>query len=273
VPVPHDSDTSRPGAAQTVVRAADLLGTIGRAGEASFSELTRATGLANPTPRRLLVSLIGSGLVTQDEARGRYRLGPEIHALGQLARPSFGFHDFARDSLSTLAEFSGDTAFPSALDGFSTVCLHGEEGRHPIRTHVLNVSDRHPLGLGAASPATLAAIPEADAARTLAVNADRIHARFPEIEIERLQDLVADARPTGVALNPGLVFPGSWGIAVAIRAPSGEGIGAVTIAAIESRMTRERQAELRPQLVAEAGRIEKLMVQFGTAGPFVTAAE
>ena len=269
----HGTDIRGSGAAQTVVRAADLLGAIGRAREVSFSELARATGLANPTLRRLLVSLIETGLVTQDRMRGRYRLGPETYALGQLARPAHGFHEVARDSLATLAERSGDTAFLSALDGFSTVCLHREEGRYPIRTHVLNVSDRHPLGLGAASLAILAALPEAEAHRILSVNADRIHARFPEIEIARLEALVTEARPTGVALNPGLVFPGSWGIAAAVRAPTGEVVGALTIAAIESRMTPDRQAELSAPLLAEARRIEKLMAQFGAAGPFLAAAE
>lgn len=252
--------------AQTVSRATGVLRLIGKMGEARFSALARASGLANPTLRRLLVSLIDAGLVQHDKEGALYRLGSEAYVLGQLAKPRFGFHDLARDSLARLADLSGDCAFLSALDGLSTICIHREEGQYPIRTHVLNVGDRHPLGLGAAALAILAALPAGEADRILEANADGICETRADIDISTLSDLVEDARKTGVALNPGLVFPGSWAIAAAIRAPSGEVLGALTIAAIESRMTPDRQKDLSVPLLVEVRRIEKLLSQFGSDG-------
>ncbi len=259
--------------AQTVLRAAKVLHAIGAAQEATFSALKEATEFPNPTLRRLLVSLIETGLVTQDGGSGRYRLGSEAYVLGQLARPAFGIHDLARDSLKRLAEVSADTAFLSVVDGMSTVCLHREEGRFPIRTHVLSVGDRHPLGMGGAGLAILAALPDEEAGRILNANTDVIRSARPEIKIARLENLVKQARPTGVALNPGLVFPGSWAIAAAIRAPSGEIAGALTIAAIESRMTPDRQSELSAPLLAEVRRVERLMDRFGAEGLRLGAAQ
>ncbi|MEH6519590.1 IclR family transcriptional regulator [Sulfitobacter sp.] len=252
--------------AQTVLRAADVLRLVGRLRSARFSDLARESGLPNPTLRRLLVSLIEAQLVHHDKEQARYRLGSEAYVLGQLARPDFGFHDLARDSLARLAVLSGDCAFLSALEGLSTVCLHREEGQYPIRTHVLNVGDRHPLGLGAAALAILSILPDAEVEDILNANAESIRKTRAELDVPALLQQVADARATGVALNPGLVFPGSWAIAAAIRAPSGEILGALTIAAIESRMTPERQKELTGPLLDEVQRIEKLLAKFGSGG-------
>lgn len=257
---------NRAGAAQTVLRAVEVLRLIGRLRAARFSDLARETGLPNPTLRRMLVSLIEVQLVHHDKEKARYRLGSEAYVLGQLARPDFSFHDLARDSLTRLAKLSGDCVFLSALEGLSTVCLHREEGQYPIRTHVLNVGDQHPLGLGAAALAILSALPEAEAQGILEANADAIRTHRAEVDVSMLAPLIADARATGVALNPGLVFPGSWAIAAAICAPSGKVLGALTIAAIESRMSSERQKELSGPLLSEVRHIEKLLAQFGSDG-------
>lgn len=264
---------SRMDTAQTVLRAANVLRKIGQHGAVRFADLARATGLPNATLRRLLVSLIETGLVTHDRDAKQYRLGAESYVLGQMAQPSFGYHDLARDSLVRLAKISGDTAFLSARDGLSTVCLHREEGRYPIRTHVLNVGDRHPLGMGAAALAILSALPAQQSYDILEANTEFLLEQRPELNLGELSDLVAEARAAGFALNPGLIFPGSWAIAAALKAPSGEVIGALTIAAIESRMSPERQTELSVPLLKEVSRIERLLSRFGQTGAPLEAAE
>ena len=120
--------------AQTVTRAALVLRTIRRRCGVRFSDLARETRFANPTLRRMLVSLINANLVQHNKENALYRLGSEAYILGELARPAFGFHDLARDSPAKLAGLTGDCAFLSVLDGLSTVCLHREEGQYPIRT-------------------------------------------------------------------------------------------------------------------------------------------
>lgn len=257
------NDERNKGGAQSVARAASVLQTVGALGTAQFSALARQTKLPNPTLRRLLVSLIEAGLVDQEAGTGHYRLGIQSYILGQLAGRHFRFHDLSRDGLHRLAQISGDCAFLSVRDGFSTVCLHREEGRYPIRTHVLNVGDRHPMGIGAAALAILAALPEATSTKILDVNKPQIALERPDVDLEQVRDLVSQARDAGFALNPGLVFEGSWAIACAVRAPSGEVIGAITIAAIKSRMTPERQAELSEPLIREAQRLEFLMEELG----------
>lgn len=252
--------------AQTVLKAAAVLKAIGRLQGARFSELGRETGFANPTLNRLLQSLIETRLVNHDKKMALYHLGSEAYVLGQLAQPDFSFHDLARASLARLAEISGDTAFLLALDGLSTICLHREEGQYPIRTHVLQVGDRHPLGLGAGAIAILAALSADESENILNINADAIHDVRADISISELMSHVNVAREQGYGLNPGLVFPGSWAIAAAIRGPSGEILGALNIAAIESRLTSERQIELSKPLFKEVQKIEKLLMRYGQSG-------
>lgn len=261
------------GGAQSVMRAAAVLRSVGQLGPAQFSALSRQTLLPNATLRRLLISLIEAGLVDQEESTGHYRLGVQAYVLGQLAGRHFRFHDLARDGLYRLAQTSGDCAFLSVREGFSTVCLHREEGRYPIRTHVLNVGDRHPMGMGAAALAILAVLPERTASKIIEVNKPEIAKARPDLDLEQVDALVAQARAAGFALNPGLVFPGSWAIAAAVRAPSGEVIGAITIAAIEARMTSERQMELSVPLLREAKRLEYLMAELGPDMMMSVAAE
>nr|WP_305123220.1 IclR family transcriptional regulator [Roseomonas sp. GC11] len=225
--------------------------------------LVQASGLNRPTARRLLLALIRGGLVEQDPQSRRYHLGPESYVLGTLAADRFGIHRLARDGLARLAQASGDTAFLSVRRDLFSVCLHREEGPFPVRTHVLAAGMRHPLGVGGAGLALLAALPEAEAEEVMARNAPLLAEAYPQHRPERLRALLAGARAAGYAINPGLVVAHSWGIGVAVRDAAGEPVAALSLAAIESRLGPERQPELAALLREEATRLEARLRDFG----------
>lgn len=84
---------------------------------------------------------------------------------------------------------------------------------------------------------------------------------------DELRRRVELARAQGYAVNPGLILTNSWGVGVAIRYPGGGVAGAISIAAIDSRMQEPRQSELAALLRQEASRIEsKLAEQFRDRG-------
>ncbi|MFG1266397.1 IclR family transcriptional regulator [Xanthobacter sp. DSM 14520] len=252
------SGESAGGGTQSIERAVALLLTVGRSAPegARLSDLVRLCGLPKPTVRRVLLALVRTGLLDQDEVTRRYHVGPEAYVLGTLAGTRFGIHALAMDGLARLARTSGDCAFLSVPRGAFSVCLHREEGTWPIRTHVLQAGDRHPLGIGAGGLALLAALPDAEVERMLAANAPALAAYYPGYGVEVLRAQVADARARGYALNPGLYVAGSWGIAVPVLGPDGRPLGALSLAAIESRLSPERQAELVPLLKREAQTLE-----------------
>lgn len=249
--------------AQSVDRALKLLSMVGRQGERGLglAEAVEASGINKPTARRLLLALMRAGLVHQAETDRRYYLGEEAYILGTLASPRFGLLRLAMPSLTRLASKTADSTFLSVRRGAISVCLHREEGTFPIRTHALQVGYEHPLGAGAGSLAMLAALPDDEMEAVMKTNAPVMEARYPLLTPQELRRHLALARTRGYAVNPGLILANSWGVGVAVRHPDGSVAGAISIAAIDSRMQPPRQGELGQLLMAEAVLVEAALAE------------
>jgi DNA-binding IclR family transcriptional regulator len=237
------------GGTQAVARALSLLSLVGRGGAQGLglAQIAAASGLARPTARRLLLALGAARMVEQDRDTRRYHLGPETYLLAGFATERHGILHHARDSMVRLARDTGDTVLLTVPQDDHTLCLERIEGDFPVRTHALMRGDRKPAGVGAGALAMLAALPKAEAAALL----DRLAPLVGEW-MSGLQEDLAHARAQGHALNPGRIVAGSWGLGVAIPWPDGRPAGALSIAAIENRMTPARQADLAAALHREA---------------------
>ncbi|WAJ29907.1 IclR family transcriptional regulator [Antarcticirhabdus aurantiaca] len=268
------SGASASGGAQAVERAFQLLGLVagGAARGLSLGEAVAGSGLNKPTARRLLLALMRARMVEQDEETRRYRLGPQLYVLGQIASRRHGLLEVSGDALRRLAAATGDTAFLSMRRDDYAVCLHREEGSHPIRTHALQAGDQHPLGVGAGSLAILAALPEAEVEAVLARIEPAIRESYAGYSLDVIREDVAQARNAGVALNPGRVLQNSWGLGRALRFPDGGVAGALSLAAIDGRMGEGRRPELARLLTEEAARIETRLARMFRAGPDDTQA-
>lgn len=254
-----DHDETAASGTQSVDRALSLLGMIARgpAEGVGLSVLVSGSGLNKATVRRLLLALIRSGMVEQEPATRLYHLGDEAHVLGALAAERPGLQRLAAESLMRLAQDTGDAAILSVRQGASSLCLARQDGAFPIRTHVLLPGQRHPLGVGAGSLAILAALPDDEVQSVLRANADHLAQGYPQLRPGDLVEQVARTRARGHALNPGLIFEGSWGMGIALRHSDSRLAGALSLAAVESRMRDDRQPELLARLQAEAARIER----------------
>lgn len=210
----------------------------------------RAGGLARPSAHRLLVSLADEGLVDRDPATGRWLLGPELYLLGARARPRYDVTDQAAPSVRRLAETTGESAFLSARRGDETVCLLREDGSFPLRSHVLHVGIRFPLGVASAGLALLAYLPDEEVEEVLA----RVDltpygdAHAPSAVRQR----VRRTRRDGYALNPGLLVEGSWGMAAAVFDDQERPRWALSLTGVERRFIPARRRELGPLLLREA---------------------
>ncbi|KND59069.1 Transcriptional regulator, IclR family [Candidatus Burkholderia verschuerenii] len=243
---------------QAIARALCVLRAVARTRTArvNLAQLVRDTELNKPTVHRLLLALMADGMVEQDPKSLRYFVGRECYVLGGIASERFGLGREAVDAVSRLARSSGDSAFFSIRSDVFAVCVLREDGDSPLKTHVLQPGTRHPLGVGAGSLAMIAALDDAEAERALKENAALIELAYPEFTPAFLRAEIATTRMNGFAVNEGHVVRGSWGVAAAVHAPSGEVVGALTIAAVESRLPKERQAVLGKQIVDEARRLE-----------------
>lgn len=263
---------------QSVDRALGLLSLIGRepAEGLPLGEIVSGSGLNKPTTRRLLLALMRAGLVEQEPQTRRYCLGEEAFVLGVLAARRHSLLEIAMEGLRRLSAETQDTSFLTVRRENYAICLHREEGTYPVRTHALQAGDQHPLGVGAGSLAMLAALPDDDVDRVIAANEAVLLARYPGFAPEALRADVVGTRARGFSLNPGRLVASSWGIGRAFRYPDGRVAGALSIAAIDSRMVPARQAELAVLLAREAERLEALLKQMfvskRAARPIVAAA-
>ncbi|MEQ1404558.1 IclR family transcriptional regulator [Neorhizobium sp. Rsf11] len=256
--------------AQAVERALQLLSIVGRGAEkgVALSDVVADSGLNKPTARRLLMALMRSRLLEQDELSRRYYLGGELYVLGMLASRRHGLLEMAGESLKRLSGLSADTSFVSMRRDDYAVCLHREEGTHPVRTHALLTGDQNPLGIGAGSLAMLAALPDSEVEAIVGRIESVIAVQYPGYSPETIREDVARTREAGYALNPGRVIANSWGIGMAILLPDGRLAGALSIAAIDSRMGEERQKELAGLLRQEVERVQsKLRALFSSQKP------
>lgn len=260
---------------QAVERALQLLSIVGRGAEkgVALADVVADSGLNKPTARRLLMALMRSRLVEQDELTRRYYLGGELYVLGMLASRRHGLLEMAGESLKRLSGKSADTSFVSMRRDDYAVCLHREEGTHPVRTHALLTGDQNPLGVGAGSLAMLAALPDAEVEGVLGRIEGVIAAQYPGYSPDIIREDVGRTRELGYALNPGRVIANSWGIGMAILLPDGRLAGALSIAAIDSRMGEARQKELAGLLAHEVERVQgRLKSLFSSEKPALRKA-
>jgi len=251
--------TTEPAGAQSVDRALGLLSAIARAGgnAVSINTLVDQSGLSRPTVRRMLLALIRAGLVEQDEDSRTYALGPESYVIGLMANRRFDLLDLAIDSLIALSRDSEDTSFLSIRRGSHSICLHREDGPFPIRTHALQAGQRHPLGVGAGAMAILAALPDREVEDVITDSAKVLASDYPGYSPDILREQVEDTRRRGWSVNPGLYLPNSWAVGIAVMAPGGEPIGALSVAALDTRMQPDRQLMIAELLKREKRSIEK----------------
>lgn len=252
----HNIDHTDTGA-QSVDRALLLLQRIGARGDdgGTLAGLAAETGLNKATVRRLLLALIRAGMAEQDDD-SRYYLGMQLQVLGAQASRRPNLMRAAQESVMRLGQATGDAALLTVRRGANTLCVMREEGSYPLRSHALVAGQTHPLGVGAGSLAILASLPDDEIATVLAAITPVLADRYPRLPPDELMRLIERTRTDGIALNPGLVIDGSWGLGIALHYPDRRLAGALSVAAVEARMRPDRLPDLTRHLRAEAAQIE-----------------
>ena len=250
---------SEPNHGQTIARASALLRALARRpGGSRLTDLAQETSLAKATALRLLRSLANEDLAHWDET-GLWRVGLGLVGLSSAAGNRDGLREAAQQSLLILAEKTGDTVFLSLRDGLEIVCLDRREGAFPIKTLMLSIGDRRPLGVGAAGMAVLAFLNKEDQASAVAAVAPRLR-DWPNHGVPLVWERIARSRADGFALNDGQIMSAMHALGVPIRNSSGSVVGALSVAAITERMVPPRLATIAAWLREEAQAIEARLI-------------
>jgi DNA-binding IclR family transcriptional regulator len=139
------------------------------------------------------------------------------------------------------------------------VCVGRTLGEFPIRTLTLDVGDRRPLGVGAGSLALLAGLSDDVVDEVCRLNQAWLR-DYPGFSRGHLLSLVARSRADGYAFNEHGVVPQMTGIGVAVNNPDGSPAAALSIGAINDRMSPSRVQTLVASLRDEAEALERLLV-------------
>lgn len=236
-----------------IARVGALLRAVGahQPAGASTTDIARTAGLARPTAHRLLAAMAEEGLVDRDLKTGRWSLGPELYLLGSSAATRYDIVDQARDIVAALARESGESAFLSARRGDETVCVFAQEGSFPLRSHVLHVGIRLPLGVASAGLVILSHLADRDIEAYFA-RVDASDGWGPMHSETKIRERIAATRRTGYAVNPALLVEGSWGIGAAVFDRNSQPAWALSLTGVETRFKPARRRELGALLLEQA---------------------
>ena len=250
--VRHNVDMDTVPGTQAISRAAAVLRVVSAAAPNPVSTARIATelGITRPTAHRVAGVLAVEGFLDRDPLRGGWLLGPELYLMGAVAAVRYDVTVVAAEHVRSLARESGESAFLSARRGDETVCLLREEGSFPLRSFVRHGGIRFPLGVASAGLAILAMLPDDEREAYLArVSLQAWGDDHAELA---LRERLAQTRESGVAVNPGLLVEGSWGMGAAVLDATGRPAWALSLTGVESRFRPERRRELGRLLLEHA---------------------
>ena len=253
-----DEREARARGAHSIAKAGRLVIAVAAAGPTGgrLSTLAAAVGLPHPTVHRMLKALCEVGVLYRPPRSHRYLLGEALTERRVASPPAEVLQRMVRPALIRLATTLGDNVFLSVRERYEAVCLDRMEGQFPIRFGLLDIGVRRPLGIGAASLALLASLPDDVIEDSMRVNRPALIGPHAP---EKLHILIEQTRHDGYAFDDGRLFPGGCGIGMVISAGNGETVGAISIGAISGRMQPERVRQLAGALRAEAHAIAKAL--------------
>ena len=161
--------------------------------EWQVSELAEANGLNSSTTYRLLSALEEEGLVTRREDNGRYRLGPEMIALGGCALRSHSLRAAARPALQRLAAATGEAATLETLSGGAMIVIDEVSSQHLVGMSQ-DVGARLPVHATSTGKALLAYADEEAVEAALAGELEALTERTVTSREGLIRDLEAGAR-------------------------------------------------------------------------------
>jgi DNA-binding IclR family transcriptional regulator len=222
--------------AQVIDRAIDILETFARIGpDLGVSEISRALGLKKATAHRLLSSLRRRGLVAQDPATRRYRLGLKLWELGALATLQVDWVQRIKPHLEQLTQITGETAHLAILSDGQILYVDKVESSHSLRMPS-QVGRRNPVHCTGVGKAQVAWLPD-DALAGLVSR--RGLARFTAhtiTEMPALRQELALIRERGYAVDNEEIEDGLVCIGAPIRDHTGLVVAGVSIAGPSSRL-------------------------------------
>lgn len=217
-----------------------------------LADLAHASGLSKSATQRFSHTLVALGYLRKDPVTKEFSLAPRSLEIGlrylQTSTLTVGASPYLH-ALNRTCQETCSLAEPDALDMVYVA-------RFPAHKEMfinMPIGKRIPMYCTASGRAVLSRI-DRDLAMDMLSRCDRKPYTANTITaLDRLQDLLEEARTNGYAWSHSEYYSGDINISAPILDPTGVPVAAVNISAASSRFTLARaQAELAPQVIETA---------------------
>jgi DNA-binding IclR family transcriptional regulator len=224
--------------------------------ELGVSELARRLGLGRSTVHRLLVTLAADGLLEQNPASGKYRLGLRTYELGMLAAAHMDVREAARPVLARLRDETAETVQLAVLDGREVVYVERLETTQTVRIfgHVGHRNQAHCTSTG---KVLLAALPDTELDRLLDGWVLDAKTPYTITDPARLRAELARVRRAGFAENVNETGIGVASVAAPIRDATGAVVAAVSVAGPVMRVDGRSLRRFSGMVMEAAGDVSR----------------
>ncbi len=124
--------------------------------------------------------------------------------------------------------------------GVDTYCVGRTAGSYPIRSLVVGVGTRRPLGVGAAGLAVMASLSDREQEQALVVNAPRLK-QFSGLSAEQVRSLVQATRQQKFSLIDAINVQGLKAVGVAVPDVNGMPAVGLSVGGITARVSGGRE--------------------------------
>ena len=232
---------------QSVDRSITVMEFLSRRGWSGVTEVSRELEIHKSTSYRLLTTLRDRGLVEQDAATEKYRLGFGLVLLARTVSADLDILRCARPVCDRLSERTKETVTIAVLEGDDAVIIHQSISRASALS--VDWTGRHtPLHATAAGKIFLVYMPEDQLLRILGEPLER----FTEntiVDPQSLQDHVKEIRATGYGYTVEELEIGLNAVGAPIRSAEGAVVGTVSVSGPAFR--------LPPDTLPEIGELSK----------------
>lgn len=232
---------------QSVTRAVDILRCFENRELLGITEIAEMAGLNKSTAFGIVATLSAEGLLEQDTATGRYRLGLELFRLGNLVNTST--RRLVMPELERLVSELEETVNFVRPDGSDVVYLIKKESSHSMRI-CTKTGQRLPMYCTAVGKAILAHLPESDRDSILSSFQYGAYTENTVPNADALRCQLQEILKSGYAVEREEFEYGLICVAVPVLDERGYPLAAVSCSGPKARMTEEKIAQARAALLS-----------------------
>lgn len=221
----------------------------------TLSELVELTGLPKTTVHRLVGALANLGLLVRNDT-GRYRLGPRLMELGDIARLGFPVYRNSEELLRLLAADTGMVAFLAIPVGIDALYISRSDGGSVTRDRHIPIGARLPLILGA-SPVAMLAFSEPELIEDALARPVQPRTRYSVVDPDLVRARLEGIRGDGYAISRRDVHEETIGIGAPVFGPGRVVVGGISVGSSASEWRGLEMADLARRVLRAAAELSQ----------------